>query len=97
MVALAADAGEVIVATGLLVDDEGEFLLGAGEFFVGGEALGLKQTLLDEFGPAGLDGEIDLGEGDFGLTRVTVLGDEVARIAREHDVIDDTVSSGVDF
>jgi len=96
MVALAADEGEVVVASGLLVDDEGEFLFGAGELFAGGEAFGLKQALLDEFGAAGLDGKVGLGEGEFGLTRVAVLGDEVTSLTGENDVLDLACGAGAE-
>ena len=87
LVALAADEREVVVAAGLLVDDGRQFLLRFAQFFAGLNPFGVQQPLLDDFGPAGLDGEVGLGEGDLLLSGITVLGDEVAGIAGEQDVL----------
>src|SRR4051794_32235187 len=37
-------------------------------------------------GPSGLDGEVRLGQGDLGLPRVGVLGDQVAGVARQAEI-----------
>ena len=52
------------------------------------DTLGLQEPLFDQLGPAGLDGEVRLGEGDLLLLGITVLRDQVAGVAGEHDVID---------
>ena len=97
LVALAADEGEGVVAAGLLVNDLGKFLLGGGEFVTRRDALGFQKALLDEFGPAGLNGEIGLGEGDFLLSGIAVLGDEVAGIAGEHEIVNLTLAAGAEI
>lgn len=88
VVALAADEGKILIATGLLEDEVGEFLFRVREFPAGGDALCFEQALFDEFRPAGLDGEVGLGKGDLLLPGVAVLGDEVAGVTGEHDVVD---------
>ena len=88
LVALAADDGEVVVAAGLLEDDDGEFLLGGTEFFPGKDALGFQQAFLDQLRPARLDGKVGLGEGDFLLPGIAILSDEVAGVAGEQDILD---------
>jgi hypothetical protein len=89
LVAFASDQGEVLTAPGLLEDDLGEFFFRIGEFPAGGNPLGFKKALLDEFGPTRLDGEIRLGEGDFLLSGVAILRDEVAGVTGEHEVFND--------
>ena len=61
--------------------------------FLRRDALCLQQPLLDQFRPASLDGEIGLGESNFLLLGVAILGDEVAGVAGEHDVVDFTLSA----
>ena len=65
----------VLSATGQLVDNIGKLLLRKFQSLPGLDTLRFKKTLLDELRPAGLGGEIGLGEGDFLLPRITVLGD----------------------
>jgi hypothetical protein len=92
LLALAADEGEVLVSAGLLEDERGEFLFRGGEFFfAGGNALGVEKPLLDQLCATGLDGEIGLGEGDFLLARIAILGDEIAGIAGEHEIVNFTL------
>ena len=50
--------------------------------------LGFGQPLLDHFLLAGLDGEVGLGEGNLLLGRIAVLGDQVAGIARQSNIVD---------
>jgi len=96
-VTLAPDDGEIFGAGGLLKNDLGEVLFRGGKFFPGGDALGFLQTLLDQFRSTGLDGKIRLGEGNFLLLRVAILGDEVAGIPGEHDVFDLALGARTDF
>ena len=56
-----------------------------------------QAQVLDEFRAAGLDGEVGLGEGDFLFSRISILGDEVAGVTGEHDVLDLTLGAGADF
>ena len=44
--------------------------------------------LFDQFLLAGLNGEVALGKGDRLLSRVAVLGDQVAGVAGEHEIFD---------
>ena len=97
LISLAANEGEVLVAAGLLEDELGQFLFRGGELLAGGDALGFEQALLDQLGTAGLDGEVGLGKGDLLLPGVAILGDEVAGVAGEHDVINLTPGAGADF
>jgi hypothetical protein len=87
LVALAANEGEVLMAPSLLKDELGQFLFGDGELLAGGDALGFKEALLDQLRAAGLDGEVSLGKGDLLLPGIAILGDELAGVAGEHDVI----------
>ena len=87
LVALAANEGEVLMAPSLLKDGLGQFLFGGGELLAGGDALGFKEALLDQLRAAGLDGEVSLGKVDLLLPGIAILGDEVAGVAGEHDVI----------
>jgi len=59
-------------------------------------ALGIEQALLDQFGAAGLDGKVGLGESDGLLSRVTVPGDQVAGIAGEHQLIHLALAAGAE-
>jgi len=61
-------------------------------------ALSRFPTKFDEFLPTGLDGEISLGEGDFGLFEgVAILGDQVAGIAGEGNFFDAALGAAADF
>ena len=88
LVALVADQAEVLVATGLLEDDGGEFFFGGGELLTGLNAFRLKKPLLDQLCATRLDGEVGLGEGYFLLPRIAILRDEVAGVAGEHEIVD---------
>jgi hypothetical protein len=57
-------------------------------------ALRVQHALLDQFGLAGLHRKVGLGKSNFGFARVTVLRNQVARIAGEHDVVDFALAAG---
>ena len=97
LVARAANEGEVLMAPGLLKDELGQFLFGGGELLAGGDAHGFKEALLDQLRAAGLDGEVSLGKGDLLLPGIAILGDKVAGVAGEHDVINLTPGARADF
>ena len=86
MVPFAADESKVLVAASLLVDDLREFFFCFGQFFACMDALSVQHALFYQLGFAGLHRKVGLGKSNFGFARVTVLRNQVARIACEHDV-----------
>ena len=78
LIPFAADEGEVFVAAGLLVDDGGKLLFSGAQFAPGNDALGFEEALFDDFGAAGLDGEVGLRKRNLRLLGIAVLSDEVA-------------------
>ena len=96
LIAFAANECEILVAAGLLVDDARQILFGDGELLARSDPFGFEEALLDEFGPAGLDGEVGLREGDFRLLRIAVLRDEITGEAGEHEVFDLALAAGAE-
>ena len=65
-----------------------QFFLGFGEFLPGRDSLRLNKALFNEFRLPRLDREIGLRERYLFLFGIAILGDEIARIARKHDIVD---------
>lgn len=87
LITFGADDGEAFVVDAAFVDNAGEFLFGLGEFVARGDAIDIEEALFDDFLFAGLDGEVGLGKGDFAFGGVAILGNEVASVAGEGNVV----------
>ena len=72
----------------VLVDQAGEHFFGLAQLAAGVEPLLVGQAAFDHFLPAGLHGEVGLGERDRVFRRIGVLGDQVAGVAGEGVVAD---------
>src|SRR5687768_10108555 len=70
----ARDAGAIDV---VLVEDALELRLGLCELLARLKSRGLGEPVFDEFQRAGRHGEVVLREGDLGLARIAVHGDEI--------------------
>lgn len=62
-------------------------MFGFGEFGAGLDSLIIEYSLMHKLGSTGLHSKIILGEGNFRLARVAVLGNKIASIASQHHVI----------
>ena len=62
VVPFAANERKVLVPARLLEDNLGELLFGDSELLPGRDPFGLQEPLLDQFRPAGLDGEVRLAK-----------------------------------
>ena len=78
----------------VLVDQAGEDFFGLAELAAGVEPLLVGQAAFDDFLPAGLHGEVRLGERDGFFRRIGVLGDQVAGVAGEGVVVDRVSMTG---
>ena len=87
LIAFGSNHAEISVAAGLFVYHAGKLFFSAGKFRAGRYSLCFKNSLLDDFKFSGLNGKIGLGKGNFLFARVAVLGDEVAGVAGEHQII----------
>ena len=88
LVAFGADAAEAAFVFDVFVDQAAEDFFGLAELAAGVDALLVGQAAFDDFLPAGLQGEVGLGERDGFFRRVRVLGDQVAGVAGEGVVAD---------
>jgi len=59
----------------------------AGAHHAGLDSLIIEYSLMHKLGSTGLHSKIILGEGNFRLARVAVLGNKIASIASQHHVI----------
>jgi hypothetical protein len=82
-----------LVVACLLKNHVGKLFFSGSELFPGGDAFGIEQALLDQLGTAGLHREVGLRERYFLLFGVAVLGDEVAGLAGEHEVVHLTLAA----
>src|SRR5690606_9683029 len=74
----------------------GEFLFGFTELPAGVHALCFEKTSLDQLCPSGLQCEVSLGKRNFRLARIPVLGNQIAGVAGEHDVVDLSLAARAD-
>lgn len=88
LVALGTDHGESAFVDPALVQDSGRTRVRFDQLGPGLDTFCLEYPLFDEFGAAGLDREIGLGEGDGFLAGIAVLRHQVAGVAGEEDVVD---------
>jgi len=96
VIALAADQCKVLVTAGLFKNNDRKFLFGGAEFFAGTDALGFQQASFNQFSPTGLDGEVGLGKSNLGLSRITILSDQIAGVAGQHEVFDFSLTPGAE-
>ena len=88
LVAFGADAAEAAFVFDVFVDQAAEHFFGLAQLAAGVDAFLVGQAAFDDFLPAGLQGEVGLGERDGFFRRVRVLGDQVAGVAGEGVVAD---------
>lgn len=89
-ISLAADSAKTFVHLQPLKNDARQFLFRLGEFLPDADAFRFGHALLDYFLFPGLYREIGLCKGDGLLAGIAVLGDEVAGISGQADILDFT-------
>ena len=67
------------------------------QFLTGLKTFNLFNPLFDQLDLSGLYGKIGLSKGDLDLARVPILGDEIAGVAGEYDVVNFTLRTGADL
>ena len=93
LVAFGADYGKSLVVHASFIQNTRKFALGFLQFSTRFYALHFQQSLLDEFGAAGLYREIGLGKGNLRFSWVSILGYKIASVTGEHNVIYLTLSA----
>ena len=88
LVALADDPAESGGVNAAFEQHTGERLLRQRQLSAGLHAFAFRDAPLDDLLPARLHREVVHREGDFRFARVAVLGDEVAGVAGQRDVLD---------
>lgn len=96
-IALGADASEAGIVDAAFVDVLGQYLFRFAQAVAGIEPGLQAHAILDQFLLAGLDGKVALGEGDGFLARIAVLGNQVAGVAGEHEIVDETLGAATKF
>lgn len=87
-IALAHDASEALVVHAAFVHDAGQGTLGKRELLAGLDTLEFGDPLFDHFLLARLHREIGHGEGNGILARIAILGDQVAGVAIQREIVD---------
>ena len=93
LVAFRTNDRKRLVVHAPLVQDARQLLLRLLQLRPRLHALHLQQALLNELHPTGLYGKIGLRKRNLRLLRIAILRHQIARIAREHHVIDLTLGT----
>lgn len=94
---IAEDTAEASIVDAAFVDVLGQRFFRFAQTFASVEPGLQAHAVFDQLLLAGLDGEVALCEGDGFLAWVAVLGDQVAGVAGEHEVVDGALGTATKF
>src|SRR3972149_3774724 len=91
-----SNSPESLFVNASLIDVPGKLYFGFAQFLSGLETLMQLDTLLYDLLLPGLDGKVTLGKGNLIFSGVSILGNQVAGIASEHNIINGSFCTGTD-